>query len=320
MGGQAAYRVGSKTRAQGGEEQAGVAVLPVIAMEQVGARWRQRSGRIGLETQGVHRGGQGQAAQVFAGQQLAAGHVPGQGAEDDLATILWLVFVALVFEYQIEALDPGLTGIEPACQAAKQAAYAEQQGVHLICRRGQGQAGEVTLRWYEPGAWIGQGTVGLVKQISDGLGLAPGQPAAWQAPDLEEAANSYAGEEIHAVAGNGSVIRQGGERESVELGGQIDKLTHLPSRCKAGQPAGCNGGGGDGQLAGEAELGEAGKNGFAEGFQASEQAQAGLYFEQYGVRCVEAYRGGEAAGPAGNVGEGGEFKARIAFAQAQVGH
>ncbi len=204
MRGEAAHGVGPQARAQGGQQQAGVTVLAGAGIEKIAARGCQRTGRVGFEAQGFDRCGQGLAAEVFAGQQLAAGHVPAQGAEDDVETGFTRVAAmvggeAFEFEHQGETFEPGLTGIQPAAETREQAADAEQQGFHLFAGGRQGEAAGEACRRDEPRAWVGRGAVGAVEQIGDGLGVAPGEAVARQAADVGQSSRTDAGKERQVV-------------------------------------------------------------------------------------------------------------------------
>lgn len=49
----------TKTCAQGGEEQARVSLLSVVAIEKIGAGRGEQAGGIGFQAQGIDRCGQG---------------------------------------------------------------------------------------------------------------------------------------------------------------------------------------------------------------------------------------------------------------------
>ena len=119
------------------------------------------------------------------------------------------------------------------------------------------------------------------------------------------------------------LVHEGQVQEALAIqrqgGGQIGRCFHQTARCGAGQPAGCQWGRGHGQLPKETQFFETGVDGCAEGGEPTEQTQAGMDFEQQGVRRSETEGGSEAPGPAGDVGEGGQLPVGIAFDQAEIG-
>lgn len=261
---------------------------------------------------------------MFAGQHLATGHVPRQGAQHDLPwlfTAFAALAVAFVFEHQGEALQPGLTGIQPAGEAGKQATHAEHQGVHLVGGGRQGQVGDVALGGHEPWAGVGNDGVGAIELCGDGPGVAPGQATAGQALHVGEAMDSDPGEQIEIFCRHGATTAIGHDRDG--QGGQgrrqpgfsVDQAT----RGTTGQPARCQRGGGDRQLPGKAELAQALPDACTQGCESAEETQAGLDFEQQGVGWVEADAGSETAGPGGDLGQGCAFKGGRPLPQVQLG-
>ena len=226
--------------------------------------------------------------------------------------------VALVLEHQREGFQPAVPRLQPARQPAQQPTQGEQQTIHLVGGRGQGQAAGMTLGRGKPGARVGCLATGPIEQI-DGLpGLAPGEAAAGKATHVPQAARPHAGEEFEGSVIEPAAVGQCGQGQGIDGDLQRRAFADQAAGRKTGQPAGCERVGGHSKAAVETELAKTAENGVAKGRQAPEETQAGFDFQQHGG-SVQADGGGEACRPAGDLDQGRMLQAQITVDQQQAG-
>ena len=253
---------------------------------------------------------------MFAGQELAAGRVVGQLAQNDGQGFHAR---AGVFQDQLEAFHPGLAGAEPAAQAGEQAAQAEEQHVHLVGGGRQGEAGAVAFRWDEARAGIRCPAIGPVKTVGEGLGVAAGEPVAGQVAERSEPLQPQAGEEFQDVGAGSRGIVQDGQGKRVERCLIVGETADARGKALACLPAGGEGGRRCTEPAGVAEFGETVEQGFSEAWETAEQAQAAAHFQEDGARWVQAEGAGKAASPGGDLFERSLLEIGIPFGKSEAG-